>query len=284
MKHSNPEINNPFESKASSQSYKHTDPVYEQSAHEAVDFAGHDCVKGLDKAVVVDLGGGTGVSTEIINNYYDNKELSIVEPSKAMLAEAESRLGHSIQYLNASAEELANHFDSNISLAFALNCLHLFPDLPAAAQSMSKALADDGYFIFNISRPSYHFEETTEAEKHCLKANLDFYIKLYEQNQESQILASTVVLLNNILEGQGELIHSRKRFQEVFSSVNMELVDYKEVMIKTEAIYQQNIWRMVAAGFTSDSELIESAISSIDLPEEVHIRQAFFKLCKKKNL
>ena len=274
---------NPFESKASSKSYKNADPVYTQSAVNAVEFL-NPRDYASEKLNIVDLGGGTGVSTSILLqacNELDDFNLSIVEPAEAMLNEAKLRLGDKVSYLQASADQLSQFFTQELDLIYALNCVHLFPDMDDLASSVNNALKPSGSFVFNLSRPSYKFDDINELERASLEANFRFYEKLYEAMPDSPILASTLLLLADSIEGKGEQIHSKNKFQEIFSSVNMEIADYKEFYIKTEAIYQQNIWRIVASGFISDSQEVDSLISAVTVPEEINFRQAFFKLCKK---
>ncbi len=292
---------NPFTSSKTATAYTGSDPVYAASTEAVISFVPPKAAK------ISDLGAGTGVSSEIILSALDaGTQLTIIEPSTAMIAEAKQRLGDKLEYLNIGADSIpADSFD----IIYALNCFHLFPDHASAAQRISAALHASGVFVFNLSSPSFKFEAMGEDELNVLYANLDFYAELHAHSGSGySVLASTVQLLTSlvtaisyngredeIIEGLNisatELIersrkgvrglYSKDELANIFKAANMDLTDYSEVLIRVPADYQRNIWRMMAKAFIPDEAAVEELISSIQLPVAVPIRQAIFKLCKQ---
>lgn len=273
---------NPFNESSTAESYTHTDPVYQKSAELAIDFA------GLSSGLVIDLGAGTGVSSAEILKHGKEIDLHLVEPSAAMIRLAKERLGDKVTYHQKTAEEISQ-VTQRAKQIFALNCVHLFPDLLKAGAAIYQALADDGIFVFNLSAPSLHCKENSAAEIGVIKSNHNFYQKLCQNSDsENQILKSTEKMLADIIDvlanktSESEVtMFSRENMAMLFASVNMELVDYCEAVVEINAAYQKNIWRMVAQGFISDGEKIEELIKSTQINETVPIRQGLFKLCKK---
>lgn len=76
-------VTNPFEIKETSEEYSKVDPIYKISAQAAIDFVNpldHNGATGT----VLDIGAGTGVSSEIILEA-GVENLYLIEPSAAML-------------------------------------------------------------------------------------------------------------------------------------------------------------------------------------------------------
>jgi ubiquinone/menaquinone biosynthesis C-methylase UbiE len=266
---------NPFNEGKTSQAYSRIDPIYEQSAIEAINFVDplkHNGAEGL----VIDIGAGTGVSSEVILKT-GVKNLVLVEPSEAMLEQAIKRLADKAEYCKLHAEDLNDKFNSNVDLAYALNTFHLFTDLSKFLASIACALKPGGCFVFNISTPTYGFEKLSKEEIATIKANKDFYTKLNE-SAPNEILIYTIALLDKIIDCDFTEVFTKDSVEQIFASVGMRLEDSTEVIIKMQADYQRNIWSMMAQSFVSDQKQIDDLVKSIELPEELHIRQAIFKL------
>lgn len=270
---------NPFESKETSSSYSNSDPIYQKSAEEIVKF--HNPKEAEEDPIVIDLGAGTGVSSEVLLNT-GVKSLTLVDPSRAMLEEAEARLEDKVDYICANAESFYGAFDGNVDLIYALNCIHLFENLVDAIAGIACALKKDGLFIFNISAPTYAFDSMDEAEKELIQANLNFYTKL-NNAVNNPILEHTVLLLNKTLEGDKESLYSKEKFIDIFKSVNFEFKDSNEITIEIESDYQRNIWRMIAQSFIQDMDQIEELVNSVKLPEFIKLRQAQFKFSNQNS-
>ena len=274
------EQTNPFENKTTSSSYSKADPIYQKSAEAIVEF--QDPLEFGADSVLVDLGAGTGVSSEVLVKK-GAKNLTVVDPSKAMLAEAEARLEDEVEYLCSDAEQFYANFEANVDIVYALNCIHLFPDMVKALAGIACALKKGGLFVFNISAPTYSFETIDTEEKALIQANLDFYKNLSEV-VENPILAHTVELLKRTIDGDKELLYTKERFVEIFKSVNFEFIDSREIVIEVEADYQKNIWRMIAQSFIQDMEQIETLIKSVELRGMIKLRQAQFKFANQNTL
>lgn len=268
---------NPFENKETSNSYSSADPVYKKSAEEIIKF--QNPTEFGTESIIIDLGAGTGVSSEVLLKH-GASNLTLVEPSRAMLEEAEARLGDQVNYLCASAENFYANFESTVDIVYALNCVHLFPDLVSALAGVACALKNGGMFIFNISAPTYAFENIDEHEYILIQANLDFY-KALNEISPNQILSHTVELLTKTLAGNHEQLYSKDKFVDIFKSLNFEFQKSAEIAIEVDSEYQKNIWRMIALSFIQDEELIQETIQAIPLPETIKLRQAQFKF---KNL
>lgn len=269
-------VENPFEDEQTSIEYSKADPVYETSARAAIDF-----VNPLDhngsEGIVLDIGAGTGVSSEMILDA-GVKNLYVIDPSEAMLKQARERLGDDqITYLKLSAEDLLNEFNANVDLAYALNTFHLFGEMSKFLAAIACTLKPNGVFVFNISAPTFGFTNMTEGERLTLEANKQFYTKLNE-NSKSDIIGYTIALIDQILENNFDNIYTKEKIEMIFSAVGMSLTSYKEILINVSPDYQQNIWSMIARSFVSDEKQIENIIDSVKLPKEINIRQAIFKL------
>ncbi len=269
-------IENPFEDEQTSIEYSKTDPVYETSAKAAVDFVNpleHNGANGI----VLDIGAGTGVSSEIILNT-GVKNLYLIDPAAAMLKQAKERLGdNQVKYLELNAEDLLDAFNNNVDIAYALNTFHLFKDMSKFLAAIACVLKPSGVFVFNISAPTYGFTNLTAGERATLEANKNFYLLLNEKNN-SEIIKYTIALIDQILAGDFNNIYIKEKIEMIFSAVGMSLESYKEVMINVTPDYQQNLWSMIARSFISDEKQINEMIDSIELPKELNIRQAIFKL------
>jgi SAM-dependent methyltransferase len=264
---------NPFENKEVSNAYSETDPVYKKSAECIVEFQA-PTIFG-DDSIVIDLGAGTGVSSEVLLNN-GAKKLILVDPSRAMLEAAELKLGDKVKYLCADAENFCVDFLGTVDLIYALNSIHLFPNLTAALASIGYALKRGGLFVFNISAPTFSFNAISSEELKLIKANLEFYSKLNEI-VNNPILEHTVMLLNKTLKKECDLQYTREKFIELFKYINFEFSEYSEVIIELDSSYQKNIWSMMGQSFTEEGELISKIIDSIPLNQTIHVRQALFK-------
>ncbi len=266
---------NPFEDEQTSIEYSKVDPVYETSSRAAIDFVNPIENSSAD-GIILDIGAGTGVSSEIIFEA-GAKNLHLIDPAASMLKQAQLRLGSKVKYLELNAEDLLTEFNSNVDLAYALNTFHLFRDMSKFLAAIACVLKPNGVFVFNISAPTYGFENLTPEERTALEANKLFYTKLNSVvNQD--VISATVALIDQILSNNFNNIYTKDKVEMIFSSVGMSLDAYKEILIKVTADYQENIWFMIAKSFISDDQAIRDMIASVKLPEEVHIRQAIFKL------
>lgn len=225
--------------------------------------------------MVLDIGAGTGISAELLLKA-GVTNLSLIEPSTAMLEQAVTRLGGQVQYHQLYAEELNHEFNANVDLAYALNTFHLFADLSRFLANIACALKPGGVFVFNISSPTYSFNHLDHNELEAIKANKIFYEKL-NQIANNEVLLYTIELLNKILAHDLTGVFTEESIEQIFASVGMRLEANKEVIIKMNANYQRNIWSMMAQSFVEDSAKITTIIDSIKLPEELEIRQALFK-------
>lgn len=266
---------NPFSKKKVSEAYKDADPVYKESARLAISF-----MSPLGKGLVVDIGGGTGISTQAILEA-GPKILCLLDPSEAMISQAKKRLEDKVRYIQLPVERMCEEFNDTVDLAYALNCFHLFPDARSAVLNISGALKSGGIFVFNICSPSYYFNSINSDELDVIKSNIDFYSSLHQANQEqSKVLANTVKLLTEAIHSKGELVYTKDKIKLLFSYANMMMLDQEETVISIEPYYQKNIWRLIASGYISDEQQIEDIINNTYIPDVVRIRQGFFKMAK----
>ena len=91
-------------------------------------------------------------------------------------------------------------------------------------------------------------------------------------------MSYTTKLLDKILEQDHSEVFTRDSIEQIFASVGMQLEASTEVVIKMEPEYQRNIWSMMAQSFLNKQNRINELVQSIALPDELHIRQAIFKL------
>jgi SAM-dependent methyltransferase len=270
---------NPFENKEISEAYTETDPIYIKSAEFMMKFQSPR--EFGDNTVIVDLGAGTGVSaTVMLEEGAEN--LTLVDPSRAMLEAAELKLEDRVEYLCADAENFYANFPSSVDLVYSLNAIHLFPNLTAALASIGCALKQGGYFAFNISAPTFSFAEVSPEEEDLIRANLQFYSEL-NKAVNNPILEHTVMLLEKTLNNECDLLYTREKFIELFKYVSFEFIDYAEVVIELDSTYQQNIWSMMGQSFTEDGELVSKIIDSIPLAKSINLRQAMFKFKNNNN-
>lgn len=265
---------NPFENKKVSVSYKDTETIYRQSASLILEFLAQSL--NIDKYwFVVDLGAGTGIlDEELLKKGFKN--ITLVEPSEAMLEESKAKLGTQVKYIQNSAENIDKNFSANIDLLFVMNALHLLPALDPALTAISKSLKPKGYFVFNSTAPSFAFEGTlSETEKSLIKANIEFYAGLAALSS-NEITIKTKELLELYLEGNFASAYKRSYFKEILPKYSLTEKAYTEIVIKLEKSKQKSIWMMIGSAFVQEIDLLEKLINSIELQDELEIRQACF--------
>jgi ubiquinone/menaquinone biosynthesis C-methylase UbiE len=264
---------NPFTNQSASNAYKSVDPIYEMSAKFVLEFVNPK--EFPQNARIMDIGAGTGIASEKIVDTGVGR-LTLLEPSPAMLEQAKNKLSTKADYIESSIENIIVADLEPFDLVYALNCFHLFQDLSKALANIACLLKPSAVFVFNISSPTYSFDKMSETEKFIIQKNLEFYQEL-NKLVSSPIVAHTVELLQKILEGNSLVTFTKNKIQSLFNSVDLELANYTEVVIKIHNEYQKNIWRMIGTAFSTDSNAIEQIITKINLPDEVEIRQAIFK-------
>ena len=267
------EAYNPFTSDEASKNYSNADFLYEQSAVHTVDFL-DPSKNNFD--LVIDLGAGTGVSTETLHKA-GAPNLHVCEPSEAMIAQAKERLGDTdIKFLRAAAENFADHFDHNVDVVYALNCFHLFTNLELILNQLKKALKPGGRFVFNISMPSFTFEALNTEEFVSLKANRDFYKSLSEHVGNSALVDNTVKLFNQILAGETQAMINKKGLIDAFFKLGFKFDDYNEYYIKGNAQAQKILWELVTTCLITDKQERASFLDNIKAPAKMLFRQAYF--------
>ena len=265
-------LENPFETKETSNAYDAVDEVYRKSAEGVKSIL--DPISMGEEANVVDLGAGTGISSEILSAG-KMKNFCLVEPSKAMLEHAYQRLGDNVLYVQASAEDMYQAFNKDVDAVYALNCVHLFPDLTKAFAGVAASLKEGGKFIFNITAPSFAFDEVSDIEKDIYQANIDFY-KALNEKVANPILEKTVELLQGNLEGKTEQMFTKDTMTQFLEALNYKFEKMEILEIDADIEYQKNIWRMMAKSFMDDEVQVEAMVESVKLPARMLIKQAVF--------
>lgn len=273
MSTQNQKTENPFNAQSTSDAYDAVNEVYRKSALGVKAILNPSSL-GAD-ASVVDLGAGTGISSEILNSDAVVKNFCLVEPSLAMLEHAQKRLGDTAYYVQATAEDMYQAFDKDVDLVYALNCVHLFPDLAKAFAGVAASLKQGGKLIFNITAPSFAFENISQLEKDIYQSNINFYRSLNEVAPNA-ILEKTVELLEDNLQGKSEQMFTKESLKQFLEALNFKFVDMKVLEIDAEIAYQQNIWRMMANSFIEDQEQIEELVQKVAVPEKMLVKQAVF--------
>lgn len=267
-------VENPFNNEDASEKYSKTDEIYLLSAKKATEFV-NPAKENLD-AVVADIGAGTGIGSEELIKL-GVKDLTLIEPSAAMLEQAKARIGDRAEYIESKIEDVLDKTGKVFDYAYALNCFHLFEDLSKALANIACIIKDGGYFIFNISAPTYGFDEITPEEILVIEKNLEFYTKLSEK-VDNPILTTTKELLQKTLDQNYDQVFTKKKVCDLFQAINFDVIEDSEALIKISSDYQVNIWSMMSSAFTQDQNLISEILNSIELPEEIVIRQAIFKM------
>ena len=263
---------NPFEKQATSNAYDAVDEVYRKSALGVTDIVKPDSFGA--EASVIDIGAGTGISSEVILER-GAPSLGVVEPAMAMIEHAKARLEKKAYYVQATIEEMHQAFNKDVDLAYALNCIHLFPDLGQAFAAVAATLKKGGKFVFNITAPSFKFEEVSEQEKAIYQANVDFYKSLNE-TANNPILAKTVELLELSIEGKNDQSLTKESLDGFLLAMNMKPLEFHVMDIEASIDYQKNIWRMMAKSFVEDESAVEKLIDAVKMPEKMSLKQAVF--------
>jgi ubiquinone/menaquinone biosynthesis C-methylase UbiE len=126
-----------------------TEPVdYEQIAevYDSGRFVPLDRIGGwrdvlvsyLDTGIVLDLGSGTGLFSEVLVTWFDVRVIG-VEPSDAMRARAAAKGIDRVTYLRGSAEELPLDAHS-VDAAWLSTVIHHIPDLSLCAKELRRVL------------------------------------------------------------------------------------------------------------------------------------------------
>lgn len=265
-------LENPFETQSTSDAYNAVDEVYRKSAI-GVSSIFSPISMGKD-AKVVDLGAGTGISSEVLASS-GIENFCLVEPSAAMIEHAQERLKDKAIYVQATAEEMFQAFDKDVDIVYALNCVHLFPDPTKAFAGVAASLKQGGKLVFNITAPSFAFEDVSELEKEIYQANINFY-KALNQVAPNPILEKTVELLENSMQGSNEQMFTKESMTGFLASLNFKLEDLKILEIDADIDYQKNIWRMMANSFIQDEKQIDDLVASVAVPEKMLVKQAVF--------
>jgi ubiquinone/menaquinone biosynthesis C-methylase UbiE len=265
---------NPFTSEEASENYSNANFLYEQSARHAVNF----CSPVIDtlNSKIIDLGAGTGVSAMILMEN-GAKNLTLVDPSAAMLQQAEKKFSSSASYLQASAEDFANHFNHDVDLIYALNCFHLFGDTGAIFREIKKASKPNAHFIFNISMPSFCFGHMSADEYACVKANRDFYNNLAVVS-DSPLIGNTVRLFDRLLNEDFEGLVNKAVMTELINSYDLKLENYAEYAIEGDSKAQRIIWELISTCLIPVKEERLDFLNNQKAPEKMFFRQAFFDI------
>ncbi len=266
------EANNPFETQSTSNAYDAVDKVYRKSALGVVGI--YNPSSKDEDAYVVDLGAGTGISSEVLIST-GLKNFCVVEPSAAMIEHAKNRLGDKATYIQATAEEMYQAFNKDVDLVYALNCIHLFPDLAKSFAGIAATLKRGGKFIFNITAPSFSFGEISDIEKEIYQANIDFYKSLNKLSSNT-ILEKTVELLEENLAGHDAQMFNKDTLSEFLKALNFKVLDSQTLEIEASIDYQKNIWRMMAMSFVDDEAKVEALIDLTKVPGKMLVKQAVF--------
>lgn len=266
------EAYNPFTSDEASKNYSNADFLYEQSALQTIDFLNPS---NPDFDLIIDLGAGTGVSTEALYKA-GASNLHVVEPSEAMIAENKARLGDTdVKFIRAAAENFGAHFDKNVDVIYALNCFHLFADLKLILDQLYKSLKPGGRFVFNVSMPSFTFENLSAEEFVSVKANRDFY-KALEQHSESPLIQNTINLFNKILAGDTLNLVNKEGLINAFFELGFKFDNYGEYYIEGNAQAQKVLWELVATCLISAQDERKAFLENIKAPAKMLFRQAYF--------
>lgn len=268
---------NPFVSEEASENYANANFLYEQSAKHAVEFYNPSLQsESVDSLKVLDLGAGTGVSSKILLEA-GVKSISLVDPSEAMLLQAEKKFGNRANYIQASAEDFAQHFHQDLNLIYALNCFHLFGDLTKVLEQIKKASAPNAHFVFNVSMPSFCFGDLLPDEYLCVKANRDFYFNL-ASHSDSPLILNTVKLFDRLLAADFAGLADKRSMELLLDYHHLKLNKYAEYAIKGDATAQKIIWELVSTCLIPDKAERQEFINQQELPEKMFFRQAFFDI------
>ncbi|NQY78817.1 MAG: class I SAM-dependent methyltransferase [Candidatus Caenarcaniphilales bacterium] len=266
------EAYNPFTSDEASKNYANADFLYEQSAVHSVKFLDPS---SPDFDLIVDLGAGTGVSTEALFKA-GAPNLHVVEPSESMISENKARLGETdVKFIRAAAENFGAHFDKNVDVVYALNCFHLFTNLKLILDQLKKSLKPGGRFVFNVSMPSFTFDELSTEEFVSVKANRDFY-KALEEHSQSPLIDNTIKLFNKILAGDTLDMVNKKGLIDAFFEFGFKFDNYDEYFIEGNAQAQKVIWELVATCLITDGVERQSFLDNTKAPAKMLFRQAYF--------
>ena len=265
---------NPFNSEEASENYSNANFLYEQSARHAVDFFS-PVINDLNSKII-DLGAGTGVSAKIL---IENgaKNLTLVDPSVAMLQQAEKKFSTAASYIQAGAEDFATHFNHDVDVIYALNCFHLFGDIGAIFNEIKKASKPNAHFIFNVSMPSFCFGSMVGDEYNCVKANRDFYNNLALLS-DSPLIGNTVRLFDRLLNEDFEGLMNKAVMAELIHSCGLKLENYAEYPIEGDSKAQKIIWELISTCLIPVKEERLDFLNNQKAPEKMFFRQAFFDI------
>ena len=112
-------------------------------------------------AHILDIGCGTGDYTHLLHQRYPAAQITGIDLSVSMIAEAKRKLGHhGIEFLVGDAETTA--FAAPFDLITSNACFHWFADLHATIAKCAASLTDDGHLAFSSQGPRT-FRELAEC-------------------------------------------------------------------------------------------------------------------------
>ncbi|MDF1796898.1 MAG: methyltransferase domain-containing protein [Coxiellaceae bacterium] len=103
---------------------------------------------------IIDIGCGTGLSTQVLAQYYSHQPLSAIDISTGLLQVAKKRLSdYTIDIRHADFSD--NHcYDKQYSLMFANMALQWSSNLPDTLQLLHQHLLSDGLLAFSVPLPN----------------------------------------------------------------------------------------------------------------------------------
>ena len=123
-------------------------PLYMDLNRRLVAAAG-DALAG---ARVLDLGCGTGSVSELVLEAAPDAAVWAVDPDAAMCEAVRRRLGERVAVAQAGADGLGPLLPPGaLDVAFAANCVHLFPDVEGALAGLARVLRPGGRLLFNTA-------------------------------------------------------------------------------------------------------------------------------------
>jgi len=116
------------------------EPLYERTVSELEQAAGRE----FSPKTIVDLGSGPGVLTEKLSRRFPGAEVTGVEPSRPMLAQAVAKAGPKLRFVEGSAEKIPLP-DGSADLLVSHNSVKHWMDQSAGFSEIVRVLKPGGW-------------------------------------------------------------------------------------------------------------------------------------------
>ncbi len=146
----------------------------------------------------LDIGAGTGSTTEVIMETLDPRSVVAVDISQGMLDEFQRRLGDPrIHLARCAINDFLATANDKFGLVVAMGTLHFIPDQERTIALAAERLEKDGYFIFTYS-PIFP-DRPSQVESQMVGKDGEVYYRQYPDDILAYTQQSGLTVIKDLL-------------------------------------------------------------------------------------